>query len=226
MPRVLILNPNTTAAVTDKVVTHAAPWLQDCQIVAATAAFGAPYISTEASYAIAGHAALDAFEKHGSGCAATLIACFGDPGIFALREVSATPVIGLAEAAMRAAQVHGRYAIVTGGAAWQPMLQRLAQALGLDHQLVAIRTIALTGAEIAADPEYAQRFLAAECQRAVNENGAQAVILGGAGLAGLASQFAPQVAVPLIDSVVAGAQALATLAALATRSESRTKSTR
>ena len=211
MAQVLILNPNTTSSVTDKVVQHAAPWLRNHQIVAATAAFGAPYISTEASYAVAAHAALDAHEKYAGDCAGTLLACFGDPGIFALREVSSTPVIGLAEAAMRAAQAQGRFAIVTGGAAWKPMLERLAHALALDGNLAAIRTIVLTGAQISEDPEYALDFLATECQCAVDENGAQAVILGGAGLAGLAAQIAPRVPVPLIDSVEAGAQALARL---------------
>ena len=55
-----------------------------------------------------------------------LIGCFGDPGLFALREVSGCPVTGLAEASFIRAAALGPFAIVTGGERWKPMLQRLA----------------------------------------------------------------------------------------------------
>ena len=213
MPRILVLNPNTTASVTELVTRHARAVLGDTiECVPATARFGAHYISNEAAYAIAGHSALDGVAEFGSGCDAVLLACFGDPGLFAVREVCAMPVIGLAEAAMREASVHGRFTIVTGGALWQPMLERLAAALGYAGKVARIRTIALTGAEIAADPEGSIAFLAAECSAAALEDHAQAVILGGAALAGMAARIAPQVALPLIDSVHAGARVAAQLA--------------
>jgi len=62
-----------------------------------------------------------------------------------------------------------------------------------------------TGAELAADPAAARTLLAQACRDAVRQLGAQAVILGGAGLAGMAASIQPGVAVPLIDSVTAGA---------------------
>jgi len=213
MPRILILNPNTTASVTDLVTRHAREHVgAGIECIPATARFGANYISNEAAYAIAGHSALDGVAEYGQGCDAVLLACFGDPGLFAVREVCAMPVIGLAEAAMREAAVHGRFSIVTGGALWRPMLERLAAALGYTGNVARIRTIALTGAEIAADPEGSIAFLAAECRAAALEDDAQAVILGGAALAGMAARIAPQVSVPVIDSVHAGARVAAQLA--------------
>ena len=213
MPRILILNPNTTASVTALVTRHARDVVGDLvECIPATARFGANYISNEAAYAIAGHSALDGVAEFGAGCDAVLLACFGDPGLFAVREVCAMPVIGLAEAAMREASAHGRFTIVTGGALWRPMLERLAAALGYADRVARIRTIALTGAEIAADPDGSIAFLAAECRAAALEDGAQAVILGGAALAGMAARIAPQVSLPLIDSVHAGARVAAALA--------------
>lgn len=213
MPRILILNPNTTASVTELVTRHAREVLGDtAECVPATARFGANYISNEAAYAIAGHSALDGVAEYGAGCDAVLLACFGDPGLFAVREVCAMPVIGLAEAAMREAAMHGRFSIVTGGALWQPMLERLAAALGYAEKVARIRTIALTGAEIAADPQGSIAFLAAECRAAALEDDAQAVILGGAALAGMAARISPQLGVPVIDSVHAGARVAAALA--------------
>ncbi len=214
MPRILVLNPNTTASVTELVTGHARAVLGSrFECVPATARFGANYISNEAAYAIAGHSALDGVAEFATGCDAVLLACFGDPGLFAVREVCTMPVIGLAEAAMREAAMHGRFSIVTGGALWRPMLERLAAALGYAEKVARIRTIALTGAEIAADPEGAIDLLAAECSAAALEDNAQAVILGGAALAGMAARIAPQVKVPVIDSVHAGARVAAALAA-------------
>ena len=60
MPRILILNPNTTSSVTELVTRHARELLGDSvECIPATARFGANYISNEAAYAIAGHSALD-----------------------------------------------------------------------------------------------------------------------------------------------------------------------
>jgi allantoin racemase len=214
MPRILVLNPNTTASVTELVARHARDTLGDgFDCVPATVRFGPHYISSEAAYAIAGHAALDGVAEFGAGADAVLLACFGDPGIFALREVCAMPVIGLAEAAMREAAAHGRFSIVTGGVLWKPMLERLAAALGYAERIARIRTITLTGAEIAADPAGASTMLADECRAAAAEDGARAVILGGAALAGMAARIAPQVGVPVIDSVLAGARVAGALAA-------------
>jgi allantoin racemase len=211
MRKLLVINPNTSASVSALLQTHvqAAAGLH-VQVSTVTARFGAPYISDEASYAVAAHATLDAWAAALAGAKqapdAVLIGCFGDPGLLALRESSPVPVTGLAEAAFIEAARHGRFAIVTGGERWGPMLQRLAQALGHAPSLAGIHTVAPTGAQLAADPAAARTLLAQACRDAVRQLGAQAVILGGAGLAGMAAALQPGLGVPLIDSVLAGAQ--------------------
>jgi Asp/Glu/hydantoin racemase len=214
MRRLLVVNPNTTASITDLVVRHVRDELDPAfELVPATGRFGCAYIASEACFAIGAHAALDAFAAHGAGCDGVLLACFGDPGLFALREVSPVPVVGLAEASMaEAAETSGRFAIVTGGARWKPMLERFAAEIGRADALVAVRTVALSGAQIAADREAALGALANECRAAAESDGARSVILGGAGLAGLAARIADRVPVPVIDSVLAGARRIAALA--------------
>jgi allantoin racemase len=209
MYRVLIINPNTSASVSALLQSHgqkaAGP---DVQVQVVTARFGAPYISCEASYAVAGHATLDAWAQaciHGRVAPhAVLIGCFGDPGLMALRESSAAPVTGLAEAALIEAASYGRFAIVTGGERWRPMLERLVHALGHSAALGGITTVAPSGAQLAQDPVAAKALLAEACMRAVSDFNVQAVILGGAGLAGMAAQIQIQVSVPVVDSVLAG----------------------
>jgi Asp/Glu/hydantoin racemase len=208
--RLLVVNPNTSAAVSEKLrLAVAAAAGPDATLRVATAAFGASYISDEPSFAIAAHAALDAVARDHAANGdvdAILCGCFGDPGIDALRAMTGRPVVGLAEAAMREAAAHGRFAIVTGGAAWLPILERIARGLGWAERLAAIEVLAANGAELAADPDAAVRSLGEACRRA--GAGVDAVILGGAGLAGLAARIAPGLDRPLVDSVAAGSRAL------------------
>jgi Asp/Glu/hydantoin racemase len=208
--RLLIINPNTSTAVSALLQRHVQGEVSPAlKVHTVTARFGAPYIASEASYAVAQHAVLDAWAAavaRGEHAGAVLIGCFGDPGLFALREASGVPVGGLAQAAFAAAARHGRFAVVTGGERWRPMLERLALALGHASALAGIHTVAPSGAELAADPAGAQALLTGACLEAVARYEAQAVILGGAGLAGLAAAIAPRLPVPLIDSVSAGAR--------------------
>jgi Asp/Glu/hydantoin racemase len=136
-----------------------------------------------------------------------LIGCFGDPGLFALRESSACKVTGLAEASFMEASELGSFAIVTGGLRWKPMLQRLALTLGFGEALLHIETVTPTGAMLQADPAMAIECLTKACQ-AASLPGVRSIILGGAGLAGLASLIQPHVELPLIDSAQAGLRVL------------------
>lgn len=204
----LVINPNTSESVTHLLCAHVQEELGDSvRVRGVTAAFGAAYIADEASYAVAGHAVLHAWQAKPS-ADAVLVGCFGDPGLFALREVSSVPVTGLAEASFMEAARHGRFAIVTGGARWEPMLRRLALALGFGETLAGIHTVAPTGAQLAADPAGARGVLAEACEEAARRFGAQAVIVGGAALAGMAGELQAGSGVPLIDSVRAGARRL------------------
>jgi Asp/Glu/hydantoin racemase len=209
--KLLVVNPNTTVAVTELLARRIGAAIGTAaEVEAITAPFGAAYIASEASYVVSAHPALAACSAHCDAHGrpdAIIVGCFGDPGVFALREALVLPVIGLAEAAMREAATHGRFSIVTGGAAWGPMLTRLARALELADRLATIEIVAATGAELAADRERALALLGDACMRAAR--GVDAVVLGGAALAGMAEAIAARLAlaVPLIDSVDAAARA-------------------
>ena len=211
MPTLLLINPNTSASVTALLARHAqalAP--AGSTLHAVTAPFGAPYIACEDTAAVAATAVPAAWAAHVAQHGrpdAVLIACFGDPGGTALRAQAGVPVLGLAEVAMRQASAIGRYAIVTGGAAWGPMLEALAAELGLATRLAGVVTVERTGAELLADPVAAQALLLGACQQALALGGVRAIVIGGAALADLAAPLAPQVPVPLIDNVRAGLRA-------------------
>jgi len=213
LPKLLLINPNTSDSVTHMLAEAAQTHLPEAfQVTAVTAPFGEAYITGEHSLAVAEHATLqaraDATKAHGGfdGC---LIGCFGDPALLALQELSAEPVIGLAEASMRLAARQGPFAIVTGGDRWREPLRRLAFSIGLLDQLAALHTVDATGAQLKADPDMALRLLGEACKAAVKEGtragqAPRSVIIGGAGLFGYARALASSVSVPLLDSVLCG----------------------
>jgi allantoin racemase len=210
--RYLLINPNTNLLTTQRLQEVLLPLLpQGVQLEVRTARFGAQYIACEASHAVAAHACLEAWVEQrcttSGALDGVLIGCFGDPGLFALREVSGCPVTGLAEASFIQAASHGPFAIVTGGERWKPMLQRLAGSLGFGAQLRHIETVAPTGAALQADPDMAIHCLTQACQQAA-QSGVAAIILGGAGLAGYARLLQPHIALPLIDSALAGLEVM------------------
>lgn len=130
--RILLINPNTSSTTTERLLKVLSAQLPaNVTLEGHTARFGASYIACEASHAVAAHAMLEKWAEQVSAPltapAGVLIGCFGDPGLFALRESSACPVTGLAEASFIEASSFGSFAIVTGGERWRPMLQRLAQ---------------------------------------------------------------------------------------------------
>jgi allantoin racemase len=210
--RFLIINPNTSEATTQRLTNMLSPLApNDVALEFRTARFGANYIACEASHAVAGHALLDAWAtyhaEHSEPLDGVLIGCFGDPGLFALRESSACPITGLAEASMQLAAAYGSFAIVTGGERWRAMLERLALSLGHTTALKHIEIVTPTGAELQANPALAIECLSLACERAA-ATGARTVILGGAGLAGYAKQLEAYCTVPLIDSAEAGLRVL------------------
>lgn len=221
--KILLINPNTTQSITDLVLTEArklAP--ADIELKAVTARFGGRYIASRTTYAIAAHAALDAYAEHGTGGDADVIvlACFGDPALAALKEIAPQPVTGMAEAACLSAAAHdGRFAIVTGGERWGPMLTEFVASIGLADKLAGVKTVAPSGAEIARDPDRALTLLADACQACVTELGASTIILGGAGLAGIAPRIASRVSVPLIDGLAAAIDKAITLGRVASTSQ-------
>jgi allantoin racemase len=209
--RLLLLNGNTDPAITDLLAARAAEaiprlGLPAAEIVPATAPFGARYVSTRAAVAVAGHAVLAAFAEHVGAdnpdrYDAAIIACFGEPGIEAARELLPIPVVGMAEASIAAAlALAPRIALLTGGALWVPMLEEFALIRGHGPDRVTVRGVAPTGDMIAQDPDGAAALLVEAALLAVRD-GAGAVVLGGAGLAGIAPRIAPHVPVPVLDSL-------------------------
>lgn len=216
--RLLVANPNTTQAVTER-IAHVARQAASAgtEIHAVTAGSGAPYIATRAEAVLGAVAVLELLAAHAAGADAAIVAAYADPGLGAARELLTIPVVGIAEAAMLTACMLGRrFAVLSfavglegwyqEGIAFHGLEGRSAGVFGLDAPLRDIATLA---------EENAARIVAL-CQRAVSA-GADVCILGGAPMAGLAAAIADQVPVPVIDPVAAAVRQAETLVALRPR---------
>lgn len=181
MTDILLINPNTTASITDLVLRTAKRFAAEgTKLRAVTGAFGPRYIASRVGYAIAGHAAVDAFASDRGRKDAVVLACFGDPGLAALKEIARVPVVGMADASiLQACALGNRFSIVTGGERWKSMLEEFVASHGLSSRLASIRTVAPTGADIARNPKAAMALLAKGCTTCVREDGADVVILRG-----------------------------------------------
>ena len=213
--RILILNPNMTEAMTQRLTrTAAGVAAPETVISQATATRGFPYISSRAEAQIAGAIALEMLAERQGQFDAAIIAAFGDPGLIAAREIFDEPVIGMSEAAVLTALMLGkRFGIVSFAARMAPWYEECVEMHGLMGRCAGMFCLDepfTSVAEVAGEKSEALVGLSARAIVA----GADVVILAGAPLAGLAAEVAHRVPVPLVDQMQAALKQAETLATL------------
>ena len=165
------------------------------QVRGLTAQFGEPVIASRQSFAIGAHAALQLVHREGAWADVIVLACFGDPGLEALREAIDKPVIGMARSALREAKLRAQpIHIITAGAAWDAMLRETVQLELLTAQLHGITVLPSDGLAIARAPEafiaQIQKVLdRLSMSRSAITKSAPTAILGGLGFAGIHNQL-------------------------------------
>jgi allantoin racemase len=108
-----------------------------------------------------------------------IVGCFGDPGVDAARELVTMPVVGPGEAAMLlAASLGHRFAVVTVLDSVVQPLRRLAWSVGVLDKLATVRTIGIPVLELYRDLDATAGRIAQAGKRAIEEDGADTVILG------------------------------------------------
>ena len=135
---------------------------------------------------------------------AYIIACFGDPGLFAAREITQAPVIGIAEAAMlTACMLAPKFSVLTVLARSQMITEELIHKYGLWGRCASLRTTGLTVLDFEHNPGKGAEALKEAGRAAVLEDGAEALLLGCAGMAGLEEEIEKELQVPVINGVAA-----------------------
>ena len=201
--KILIANPNTSTPMLDLMVEEGrASCRPGTEVSGLAADFGVSYIATHSELAIAGHALLDTLARHHRGHDAVVVGAFCHAFVAAAKELMPLPVIGLAEAGLRAAQLLGRRIGIIGiGDPARGAGDELVASLGAGAEVVATRVLPLSGTELAADQARADDATVELGLAAVGEDRADVLILGGAAFAGMARRIAARLPVPVISPV-------------------------
>lgn len=203
--RILVLNPNTSEGVTDRIAAVArAAARPGTELSFATASWGVPYISTRTEALIGAQAALEIVAAREGEVDAVVLAAFGDPGLGALREMFPFPVVGLAEASMLAACPLGRrFSIVSFATGLAPWYRDCVEWCGMQGRLASIRMLDAPFDDVNAVQADFEDLLVELACRAAREDGAEVVLTAGAPLAGLAGRVRGRIPVPVIEGVAA-----------------------
>jgi allantoin racemase len=204
--KILLVNANTTPAVTDRIAAEARRVASPgTEVLAVTGTFGAAIIGSRAEIAIAGHAALDLMARHGSGMDAVVIGVSFDVGLRAGRELLNVPVVGMTEAAcLLACTLGGRFGVVTYGGRSAAILREIVAGYGLAGRLAGVHGLDAAPADMLADPQALHAQIAEAVNGLVDRDGADVVILAGAVMAGLPPLIQDLVPCPLVEGIASG----------------------
>jgi allantoin racemase len=209
--RLTLLNPNTSAASTDMMVRIARQWAgPDVDVTGLTAAFGPSLITNETELAIAADAVRSAVrhieEPKPDGI---IISAFGDPGLEAARDITDCTVVGIAEAAMSEAAEGGRrFSVVTTTPDLASAIRRRAEQYGHGNHLLSVRTTDGDVLRTMADARSLLEALEAITRLAIDEDGAQAIVVGGGPLADAARNLSDKIGIKIIEPIPAALRLL------------------
>ena len=210
-PIVLLINPNTsseTTAMMHGIARAALP--PEFALESETAARGARMITSAEALATSVDEVVAIGRRNASRVAAIVISAFGDPGLAILRERVGAPVVGIGEASLREAAEGGRrFGVATTTPELEAPIVAAVERLGLSGQFTGCRIPPGDPLALAANPGLQDEALAEAVQGAIEQDGAQAVVIGGGPLARSAERIAGRFAVPVIEPVAAAMRAVA-----------------
>lgn len=203
---IAVINPNTSTAMTDAVVAAASKGRSGITLTGLTPTEGPATVESN-SDEVAGAAAVLAEVARAEAAddppAAYVIACFGDTGVAAAKEMALGPVVGMTEAALlTAAVIAQRFAIITMPRRTLAMSERVVRELGLGHRC-AVRAVDEQVSAVTSGSLHLLGQFELEARAAIRDDGAEAIVLGCAGLSELVEPLRAALGLPVIEGVAA-----------------------
>ncbi|MGF1517593.1 MAG: aspartate/glutamate racemase family protein [Nodosilinea sp.] len=215
--KIQVINPNTTADMTAKIGAAArqvaAP---GTDLVVCNPTMGPVSIEGHYDEALSVLGVLDEVRRgEAAGMQGYVIACFGDPGLRAARELAQGPVVGIAEAAMHLASlVAPQFSIVTTLSRTRGIAQHLVATYGMERHCVSVRATDIPVLDLEHNGAGVYQQIVQECQRAIAQDGAEVIVLGCGGMADLTADLAAELGVPVIEGVTAAVKLVESLGGL------------
>jgi allantoin racemase len=197
--RIFIINPNSDAEMTDAIRRAAEDYVQDDVEIECRLTPGAPkFIETYQDELTAAPGMMElvrANEKHFD---AFIVACHSDVNLDALKEMTDRPVVGIGEASMKMATLLGHnFSVVTTHVHSIPGKEAQARKYHLQDLMVSVRA-----PDEPPDHLHDEEVFLDLGRDAIEEDLAEVIVLGCAGLAGLDKVMQSKLGVPVLDGVV------------------------
>lgn len=196
--RVLVINPNSDGEMTSNIKQAALDFAQGDFDVACLPTPGAPrFIETYEDQIKAAPGMISILKENEGSFDAFVVACHCDPNLDALREITDKPVVGIGEASMKIASILGhRFSVVSASSHSIPMKEDLIRKYHLQDALASVRA-PLKSWEDFTDEEKSYKA----AKMAVEQDMAEVIVLGCAGMAGIAKKMQVILGVPVLDGV-------------------------
>ncbi len=200
--RIHVINPNTTPSMTATIGYAAkAAASPGVEIRAVNPDFGPPSIEGYFDEAFSVPGLLAEIAK-APGTDAFVIACFDDTGLEAARCATAAPVVGIGEAAFHMASlIAEKFSVVTTLSRSIAPIERNLAKYGLAARCARVRASNVPVLALEEAGSDARRTIEAEIKRALAEDGAEAIVLGCAGMTDLVRDLERSVGAPVLDGV-------------------------
>lgn len=210
--RILMVNPNTSEEFTHRIQSLAEKYAQPTTVVVAKNPSSGPR-SIESIYdeILSAQGTLELVISELDTIDAVAIACYSDhPTIYALREITDKPVIGIAEASMYTACMLGySFSVVTTNREWEPLLWDAVRHYGLTERCASVRTTGMPVLALeSASPEETYGMIRKAARDAVELDGAEVICLGCAGMTGLDKKLEAELGIPVVDGVISALKLL------------------
>lgn len=215
MPTALVINPNTSEEMSDGIRAIAAqafqaPW--EFRVVNAPA--GPESLESWRDYQLAGTAILPLLKEHND-VDGVVLACFGDPGLYALKEISPVPVVGIAEASIALALLlGGKFGILAAMKRATGLMDAMVRMYGLEARYAGTASLDIRVLDLEGDHQGTLAVLERVSLELIT-HGADVLLLGCAGLAGFTRELTQRVPLTIIDPVEAGCRMLKTAVEMA-----------
>lgn len=139
-------------------------------------------------------------EAEDEGVDACVVNCFGDPGVRASREVVKIPVLGPCESSLHvASSMCDRFSVITVLRSVVNLIEENAKIYGLSEKLASVRAVNISVMGLHADDKKTAKALFEEGKKALEEDGAEVIVLGCTGMTGMAERLSRVLGVQVID---------------------------
>jgi len=197
--KILIINPNSDDKMSQAIFLSATGFADGDFEVDCLSTPGAPvFIDTYQDTAAAMPGMVELLKKHEADYDAFIVACHCDPNLDLMKELTSKPMVGIGEASMKMATMLGhRFSVISTDSRSIPNKEALIRSYHLQDLLASVKSPVAALANRDDEDKY---LLTA--QAAIEEDMAEVIVLGCAGLTGLDKRLQQQLGVPVLDGVI------------------------